>query len=219
MVPTGWLSVLLFLLLVAPGLAFELLSEKRRAAYVESTFREISRLVLGSTAFTALGLVFLAIARTIWPASMPDPGQLLLHRTAYVDAHYRLILRTILVEVAVAMLAVCLLHLYLGRKTPARIRRTSAWGEVFGREVPSGWEAHVRIRLDDGSVWMGAVAGFTADLNTEGREIVLAPPFYSRVSGNKIEPVPDVWRRVVIRGDDIKTLAVRYVRKVENAAG
>jgi cytochrome c biogenesis factor len=66
MVPTGWVSVLLFLLLVAPGLAFELLSEKRRAAYVESTFREISRLVLGIIGFTALGLVFLAIVRTIW---------------------------------------------------------------------------------------------------------------------------------------------------------
>ena len=39
MTPEGWGSALAFLLFVAPGIAFDLLSRRRRAAADESTFR------------------------------------------------------------------------------------------------------------------------------------------------------------------------------------
>jgi Family of unknown function (DUF6338) len=52
-VPGSWLSVLLFFLLVAPGLVFDLLSQRRRAGSPESGFREVSRVVLSSLASPA----------------------------------------------------------------------------------------------------------------------------------------------------------------------
>ena len=48
---TGWGSALAFLLFVAPGIAFDLLSRRRRAAADESTFREVSRVALSNLVF------------------------------------------------------------------------------------------------------------------------------------------------------------------------
>ena len=217
MVPTSWLAVALFFLLIAPGVFFEILSEKRRAGFTESAFREISRIVLFSTVFTGVGVGVVALLRTTWAPSMPDPGMWLRHSTAYVHGHYRLVLRALLIEIGVAFAAVWLVHRALCRRSPARIRRTSAWGEVFRKELPEGWEARARLRLEDGSVWIGTVAGFTADLATEGREIVLAPPLYSRHQEAEITEVPEPWRRVVVKGDDIRSVAVSYHPKQSGA--
>jgi MFS family permease len=65
MVPASWLAVLFFLLFVAPGLLFDLLSEKRCAGIAQSGFREISRVVLASILFSAIGAVAVAVVRNV----------------------------------------------------------------------------------------------------------------------------------------------------------
>src|SRR6266511_2567769 len=105
MVPGSWLSVLLFFLLIAPGLLFELLSERRRAGFPESGFREFSRFVLGSLAFSSFAFTLLAILRTVHPAWMPDPRRLLESRDSYAMDHYRLILRTLALQGSLALTA------------------------------------------------------------------------------------------------------------------
>jgi hypothetical protein len=56
MVPSGWLTVVLFLLLVSSGLLFDLLAVRRRTGPAESAFHETSRIVLASLGFTAVVL-------------------------------------------------------------------------------------------------------------------------------------------------------------------
>jgi len=56
-VPSSWLSVVLFFLFIAPGLLLDLLSEQRRAGFSESAFREISRILLASLVFFWLRLL------------------------------------------------------------------------------------------------------------------------------------------------------------------
>jgi len=106
MVPGSWLSVLLFFLLVAPGLLFDLLSERRRVGSPESTFREISRVVLSSLAFSGVAFAVLVILRIVHPSWLPDPRRLLEPKGSYARDHYRLLFRTLVLEVSLALTAV-----------------------------------------------------------------------------------------------------------------
>ena len=68
MVPSTWLSVLFFLLLVAPGALFLL---QRRTAIADSAFLEISRIVLASLAFSGVAFLVLAVVRQARPDWLP----------------------------------------------------------------------------------------------------------------------------------------------------
>jgi Family of unknown function (DUF6338) len=103
MVPGSWLAVLLFLLLVAPGLLFDLLSQRRRAGSPESGFREVSRVVLASLAFSSIAFAVLVIVRTVHPAWMPDPRRMLEPKASYGRDHYRLLLRTLILQASLAL--------------------------------------------------------------------------------------------------------------------
>jgi hypothetical protein len=53
--PSSWLSVVLFFLLIAPGPLFDLLADKRRALAKESAFRELGRTILASVGSASSG--------------------------------------------------------------------------------------------------------------------------------------------------------------------
>jgi Family of unknown function (DUF6338) len=220
MVPGSWLSVLLFLLLVAPGLLFDRLSERRRARFPESAFREISRVVLSSLAFSGFAFALLIILRTVHPAWLPDPERLLEPQGSYVRDHYWLLLRTLLLQTSLALGAAGALHLILDREEDkATIRPISAWTQVFKRDCPKDHDAYVRVRLDGGVVYSGLVANFTSDLEVDGRELVLAQPMASRTGQNPMTAVPGQYQRVVIRGSAIEVMSVEYrPKRQRNAA-
>lgn len=90
MVPASWLGVLLFVLLVVPGLVFDILSERRQVGPSESTFREISRVVVASIGFSGAILLFLALIRIfVSPTWLPDPGRLAREGSRYATLHYQ----------------------------------------------------------------------------------------------------------------------------------
>jgi hypothetical protein len=211
MVPGSWLSVLLFFLFVAPGLLLDLLSERRRAGFSESAFREVSRVVLGSLAFSGVAFALLAIVRTVHPAWMPDPKRLLEPGDSYAEDHYRLILRTLALQASLALTAAALWHLFLAKKQGgATIRPVSAWTQVFKRDCPKGHDAYVRVRLEGGVIYSGLVANFTSDLEVDGRELILAPPMASRTGENPMTAVPGQYQRVVLRGSAIEVISIEY---------
>ena len=130
MVPSTWLTLLLFLFVVSPGILFDLLGAQRHVRAAESTFREIGRVVLGSIGFTSLAIALLLLVRLVVPAAMPDPRSLIMGGTDYFAAHYVLVFVAIGVEAVLAHGAAFLLHTYLARRG-ATIRPTSAWSRVF----------------------------------------------------------------------------------------
>jgi Family of unknown function (DUF6338) len=219
MVPGSWLSVLLFFLFVAPGLLFDLLSERRRARFSESAFREVSRVVLSSVAFSCFAFALLAIVRTVHPAWLPDPKRLLESWGSYAGDHYGLILRTLVLQASLALTAASAWHFVLARSEgKATIRPVSAWTQVFKRDCPKGHDAYVRVRLGDGIVYSGLVAHFTSDLEVDGRELVLAQPMASRTAENPMTAVPAQYQRVVIRGSAIEVMSVEYRPKRQRNA-
>ncbi len=220
MVPGSWLAALLFLLLVAPGLLFDLLSQRRRAGSPESTFREVSRVVLSSLAFSGVAFAVLVIVRIVHPAWMPDPRRLLEPRGSYARDHYQLLFRTLVLEASLALAAVWAWHLILAkRQSGATIRPVSAWTQVFKRDRPKDHDTYARVRLHDGVVYSGLVAHFSADLEVDGRELILAPPLASSTSDKPTTALPVVYQRVVIRGSAIDVLSVEYrPKRRHNAA-
>jgi hypothetical protein len=209
-VPSTWLSIVFFLLLIAPGLLFDLLAERRRAGAEESAFREASRVALGSTVFSGIALTALAVVRAVRPEWMPDPRRLLSDQQQYLADEYRLVLRALVIQVLLALLLAWLTHLTLSKVTGAPIRQRSAWSTVFRHDLPAGKQAHARVRLADGTTYVGEVAHFNADLKRADRELVLAPPLYSATKGNELGDVPAEWTRVVISADQIAVLSVQY---------
>jgi Family of unknown function (DUF6338) len=209
--PSSWLSLLLFFLIIAPGLLFDLLSERRRAGLTESAFREISRIVLASLLFSGFAVAVLVVVRTVKPDWMPDPRKLLQHGN-YISKEYRLLTRTLVIEVAIALAASGFTHCLLSRRGGrASIRQISAWTQVFKKDKPPGHDAYVRVRLSGGAVYYGAVANFTSGLDTAGRELVLGPSLYAKAEpDSELSLLPRVVQRIVISGDAIEVLSIDY---------
>jgi Family of unknown function (DUF6338) len=209
-VPSTWLSVLFFVVLIAPGLLFDLLAARRRVGAPESAFREASRVVLASVVFSVLGLAVVGLVRTLQPSWMPDPDRLVADPHQYWVEHYRLLLAALLVTGSVALGAAVLAHWLLGRKFGSGLRTLSTWRKVFRQELPAGTAAHVRVRLTNGTVFTGKLAGYSADLELVDREIVLAPPLFSKRSGKELTALPVEWQRVILPASSVESITVQY---------
>ena len=66
------------------------------------------------------------------------------------------------------------------------------------------------MRLTNGTVFLGAVAHYTADLELSDREIVLSPPLFSNTSENALDAMPSDWQRIVLPSSQIESVAVQY---------
>jgi hypothetical protein len=211
--PGSALSVLLLFLLVVPGVLFELLSEHRRAAAIETTLREFGRVVLFSTVFTCSGFVLVIAVSALWPNVLPDPGRLL--RTDgqnYLAEHYGRVLGAVAIEQIGALGTAWATNLVLNRRPGGgRMTRASAWFRVFRQSRPPHSIPFVRVELLNGDVYRGAVKYSSAEVAQADRELVLAPPLSIKRSGSDA-PVnlPVEYSRVILRGSDIRAIVVAY---------
>ena len=210
MVPTNWLAVLFFVLLVAPGLLYDLLADGRRAKSGESVFREVSRTVLASLIISTLSISILVAIRWARSAWMPDPDRLFSGTGGYAARHYRLILRTLLLEGGIALVIAAGFHWILARRLRARLRPVSTWTKVFREERPPRCLPHVQVRLANSMTYIGQVGHFTADLETADREIVLVPPLYVKRPDGQLKDMPSEWQRIVLSGASVESLIVQY---------
>lgn len=210
--PSTWLGVILFMLLIAPGLLFDLLGDRRRVTVKETAFRELGRTILASTAFGALGSLVAGLAHLALPERFADPAQLIGARAAeYVRSEATLVAASLMVQTLVAFAAVLAVHAVLQHRTPARLRAVSAWHDVFRDRAPKGTVAFVRVRTRSGTVWAGVVYAFSPDLAVVDRELTLGPPLASSRTNSELKGVPDVWQRVVLRDSEIEWITVKYV--------
>ncbi len=211
MVPSTGLTIIFFLLLVAPGLLFDLLSERWRAGISESAFREASRVVLASFILSSVGLGVVGIIRTFAPSLMPSPRELILHGNAYIGVHYALIIQALAVQSAVAFGLAFLAHLYLSQSHQGPpMRAVSTWHQVLREECPAGYVPYVRLRMSDGHVFFGHVGYYTADLDQSAREIILLPPMFSKSPSNVLQALPAAFQRLALSGSNITTVSVEY---------
>lgn len=231
--PTSWGGVLLFLLLIAPGLLFDLLADRRRAQVKETALREAGRITLASLVFGAVGFLAVCVLASgfprvfVWPFSALEADE-----PVAQYGTFRLAI-TLGVQTVVALGAAWGYNQWLSRRRrsplragwrqvltkawwrsgerPGRIRAVSSWKLVLGDNVPKGQYAHARVRLKSGTVWTGRVGPFSTDLETSGRELVLQKPLSVGAPEKPQKPVPASWHLVLLAGDDIDSITVKYV--------
>lgn len=142
---------------------------------------------------------------------MPDPDRLFSGTGhLYVARHYRLILRTLLLEGGIALAMAPGFHWLRAARARARLRPVSTWTKVFREECPPGSLPYAQIRLANGMTYIGQVGHFTADLETADREIVLVPPPYVKKPDGQFKDMPSEWQRVVLSGASVEGLIVQY---------
>lgn len=216
MIPQSVLALVAFLFLVAPGLLFELLGERRRPAREETAFREASRTALASL-LLSLAAVLLLVAIGQWkPTLLPDVERWLRDSKNYVPDHYDVVGRFLLLELGVALVLAVLTDLALGVRRRSTIRPISGWHRVFRTELPRGSQPYIRVRLTDGSEYCGVLAAYSTNYGLGDRELVLASPLTRRWPH---EPMPSPladppWQRMVIPGPVIHDFWVSYIPSI-----
>ena len=211
MIPTDAWGIVFFLVLIAPGLLDDLLFESRAARAAESTFREISRVVLVSLAFSAPPLLALAVVADRGGLSaLPDPSEWAAEGDEYLLQSYAPIIVALAVQTAVYCGLVWAWHRWRRRSTQPLIH-TPAWAKVFRLDNPTSQAPEARVRLHSGTVFWGTVSDYTQTFNVIDRELVLSPPLFSRAPQGTRRAMDERMARVVLKSEDIESIAVMYV--------
>jgi hypothetical protein len=239
MIPQTLVSFALFLVLIAPGLVYQMLYERRHPALEETVFREASRTALTSVVFSALACLILSLVRIGRPGWMVDLGAYLRDGKNYYGQHYNLVIQTVALEVLLAIALVGLYHwipLWLAKYVPAgwfrehlpewlcpsgpqgSMSREGIWYKLLRKNEPEGKSTWVSLRLSDGSRVGGYVAYYTSGAKPENREIALEKPSAVGdfdIDDLKLDPsrqnLKRRWAYVVVRGDEITYMKVRYI--------
>lgn len=215
MIPSTLLSVIIFLLFIAPGVFWDHLAIKLSIYPPESAFRETTRVVFSSMVLSALSLEILFGVRMFRPRWFPELRPLLSDPAKYYKSEPILVWRTILIQTLLSLVIVMLGYFRAVRKQGWQLRQMSSWQKVFRSELPhDGVRPYVRIRLASGSVYMGEVTDYSPDFELLDREIVLCQPLFSRTPQSLLAPIPPEWDRVILTASSIESMAVQYRKSV-----
>ncbi|MFT7841172.1 DUF6338 family protein [Saccharothrix sp. BKS2] len=221
-------AVASFLVLVAPGIVFELLRERRRAGYKESPFREAARVALGSLTFTLLSCALLlgtgALVRAAFRTDVVVPlDRLVTGGAAYARSHLTLVVTSVVAELAVACVLAALadrLLAHRGREITS-VRQQTAWHQVFRHDRPPGTVPWVHVHLTDGTSFFGFLRSHTASGPPDERELVLEGTSLTYLGkpldgGDEHveEAIGERWARVVVPANQIKYLRIQYRDRV-----
>ena len=211
MIPQTAAALLAFLALVAPGIVFQNLRERRQPAVDQTTFREVSSIALASLSFSVLSLLLLAAVRARVPIIMPDPGRWLREGNRYVQGNYRLVAGFFLAELVLAIGLATAWSWVRGRGRAARIVKVSAWYHVFRELRPKGADTYARVSMQNGVEYIGRVIDYSIDVELADRELFLGEPLWRRLSGEKdFTPLRVPWRWLILPA--IQGIWVSYLK-------
>ncbi len=209
MVPVNVWSAVFFLVLVAPGLLHDLMTETRIARQKESAFREISRVVLASLAFSAVPLlVITVIGANGWSNWLPDPSRWARSGNAYVVNNYAAVAFSLVLQCVASCALVWGVHLLQHGKKPKLVAEPT-WRKVFREDNPTDNAPIVRVKTASGTTFVGELADYSQTWD-EDRDLVLGPPLQVKRESEKIVDMPPNWQRIIIPSASIQTIAVRY---------
>lgn len=221
MIPESFVALLAFLGLVAPGVVYRRVLERRRPSQQETTFREASQIALTSLVFTLLAIIILLLLQPLTVRGLPllpDPSAWLRGGTTYAADNLRLVVTGLVAEVGLASVLAAVAGLVVpstgtADRPPARpLVQYGAWWRTLWVERPPGTLCWLRVQLDDQSVWTGYLRSFTEKDNDPVRELVLGGSSlrYRHKDKKDDELVGETWDSVVINGDDVQSICVAY---------
>ncbi|GAA4529634.1 DUF6338 family protein [Amycolatopsis samaneae] len=212
MVPSTAAAVVVFLLMVTPGIAFELLWQTTRMRREESTFVEISRVLFTGVVFSVLAVVLVAVLAALVPGSAAALPDLVRDTGKYFSAHPVL---TLVSLVAVTLLALCFAvaaHDVLTPDTERRIAQETVWYTAFNRLAAPGVRVFLSVQLKDGTTVTGYSAGYSTESDPAKRDLLLSAPLAIRQPGAAApDALDEDWQTLVLNGAEIRTVAAAYV--------
>lgn len=208
MIPDSLATIVAFLLLLAPGVLWQLMQARHSPATKETTLVEVSRVVLASLLATGVAGLLL-----LWWPWMP------LYRRALIDggdsfATFADTAPYLGAVVATALLA-CALTWGAARlrwRGRARIRPGRVWNRIFVDMVPpDAGQPALLVELLDGTVWRGTLETFDSDPEDDQRNLALSSPLARKRPGEaKFERKGDSGRYVILPETQIRTIQVIY---------
>ncbi|WP_425432708.1 DUF6338 family protein [Georgenia soli] len=208
MIPSSVAAVVSFLLLLAPGIVWELQRARYVPAVKESALIEVSRVILASLLATGvsagllLAFVWLPLYRAA-RASSSDPLTSPVSAVPYVGA-----------VLATSLLACGLTWIVAACKWPGKapIRGVRVWHRAFVEWKPSdGPPPKLAVELLDGTVWHGTLQAFDSDPEDDQRGIALGSPLLRKRPNGPLQERPEGWQVVVLPESQIKSIQVGYL--------
>jgi hypothetical protein len=195
-VPSSLLGLALFVVLLAPGLAYVLRHEQVVPARAYSGFRESLRVIFVSVACLTVTALLLALLRGLFPAITPDVGDVIKDPSGSVRRHHAelawwalasVLFATLLGAVVADPRVVGFLHAtskaksvrWLTGATNTGIRPVSAWYRVMHLFDDNQGPVMVGSQMDDGTYVEGRLFSFNAAAEDhQDRDILLSAPLY-----------------------------------------
>lgn len=212
MIPDGIGSVVVFLILIAPGLLFDWLEDRRRPTVRESAFREAGRTVLASLGFGTVAAMVLGLMAWALPELLLSPAEFVAaDASRLIDERPEEVVVALLVQTVLACGLAVGFQALLAHKSDTALEGVSLWFKAV-RAAPKGTVAYAQVRLTTGATWSGVVEAYSADVDAGGRELLLSKPILAARRGEKLKALGPQWERVVLRGDEIEWIAFKYDR-------
>ena len=213
--PTTLLGLLLFVVLLAPGLTYSAYRAASVPVQKPSALRELGGIAIRSVIWDVVAIAALGAARAMAPSHTPDIGALARDPGRYAQDH-----AAYLFWWGVALLAIaCLLGLMGAKlaswerlpdllKPTGGVSTDSAWWTLF-HENP-GKRVYVGVVLDDDTYLGGPVLSYSPDSDeTADRELTLTAPIAYR-GANNTKPIRLEVGAVAVSARHIRYLTVTY---------
>lgn len=203
-------AVISFLLLVAPGIVWNLQQARHEPAVKESTLVELSRVVLAS--LVATGLAAAIVMPFAW---IP------LYESLGANSDALLSSAKILIPFVGASLATCAIACGLvliaaairwhGRDAP--ISKMRVWHRAFVQWKPkNSGPPFLIVKMKDGTVWKGSLKAFDSDPEDDQRTVALGAPLSRTGPPNAARKVIPDDRIVLLPEGEIESVQVTYPR-------
>jgi len=219
-IPNSIAGLVIFLVLLAPGLAYVLRHERVVPARSHSAFRETLRVVYVSVVCLVITVLILSALRWRLPDRTPDVGALVRNPGSYAKGNYvalawwafaAIVFATLLGALSADRRAVGLWE----RVTRWRVTRwivgtpsighTSAWYSAFHLRDSEPGRTWLGVQMDDGSYIDGQLLSFNVAADEdEKRELILMRP---HVRTEKVDRVP--------MAQDLTILSARHIIRID----
>lgn len=218
MIPSTTAAVVVFVLLVSPGIAFELLWQRSRPRRDETAFVEISRVLLAGVAFSGAAALLMVVVAALAPGAAADLLSLVRSGQGYVEGHPGLTLGTLVTGVTIAVCVAIAAHELLTPPTVRRIVQETVWHTAFSRMAGPGVRVFLSVQLKNGTTVTGYSAGYSTEPDPVKRDLLLTAPLAIRLPGETVAtPLADAWQTLVLSGTEIRTIATAYVTQADSA--
>jgi hypothetical protein len=202
LVPSSLVGLALFVVLLAPGLAFALRHERVVPAEEESAFRESLRVIFVSVVCVTLTGLLAAAIRSRYPHSTPNVGTLVRSPAGYARSHYAELTWWALAAVGFATLLAVVaadprITRNLSRAGESRVARwltgsthanikqgTAVYGLVhmFDNTKSGRGRVHITATMTDGTLVHGYLKSYDVGADEHG-EFVLSEPMLTTKNG------------------------------------